>query len=61
MNLARLFFKFNTPLASSASVERMFSYATMFDLAKFNRLNEKNFEIRVIMKCNASASKMKIC
>lgn len=55
--IKQLSFKFNNPLASSASVEKMFSYATLFNLAKFNGVNEKNFEIRVIIKCNGSALK----
>ncbi|XP_043279561.1 uncharacterized protein [Venturia canescens] len=50
----QIFFKFNTPLPSSAPVERLFSYATMFNLPKFNRLTDENFELRVLMKANAS-------
>ncbi|XP_057331849.1 uncharacterized protein LOC130671788 [Microplitis mediator] len=55
--IKQIFVKFNTPLPSSASVERLFSYATMFNLPKFNRLTDSNFERRVVMKCNASISK----
>ncbi|CAD6220221.1 GSCOCG00011554001-RA-CDS, partial [Cotesia congregata] len=45
-----IFLKTNTILPSSAPVERLFSYATMYDLPKFNKLTDKNFELRVIMK-----------
>lgn len=47
------FMKFNTLLPSSAPVERLFSFATMFDTAKFNRLTDKNFEKRVLSKANS--------
>lgn len=49
-----IFIKFNTPLPSSAPVERLFSYATMFNLPKFNRLNDDNFELRVLMRANVT-------
>lgn len=48
------FLKYNTPLPSSAPVERLFSYATMHNLPRYNRLADENFEIRVLTKCNAS-------
>ncbi|EFN74390.1 hypothetical protein EAG_08651, partial [Camponotus floridanus] len=47
------FMKFNTLLPSSAPVERLFSFATMFDTAKFNRLTDENFEKRVLSKANS--------
>lgn len=47
-----IFKKFNTPLPSSASVERIFSYATMINLPKSNRLSDNMFEERVMMKTN---------
>lgn len=46
------FLKFNTLLPSSAPVERMFSFAIMFNIAKFNRLTDENFEKRVLSKAN---------
>ncbi|KYM94126.1 hypothetical protein ALC62_15257 [Cyphomyrmex costatus] len=46
------FIKFNTLIPSSAPVERMFSFATMYDIAKFNRLTDENFEKRVLCKAN---------
>lgn len=48
-----LFLKYNTPLPSSAPVERLFSYATMINLPRYNRLTDENFEIRTLAKCNA--------
>ncbi|XP_043269475.1 uncharacterized protein [Venturia canescens] len=51
--IKRLFIKFNTPLPSSAAVERLFSFATMMDLPKWNRLTDEHFEQRVLMKANA--------
>ncbi|KAH0534826.1 hypothetical protein KQX54_009108 [Cotesia glomerata] len=54
-----IFLKTNTILPSSAPVERLFSYATMYDLPKYNKLTDKNFELRVIMKCNTSVAKKK--
>lgn len=48
-----VYMKYNTLLPSSASVERMFSFATMFDIAKFNRLTDSNFEKRVLCRANA--------
>lgn len=47
-----IFLKFNTLLPSSASVKRLFSYATMFNIPKFNRLTNENFERRVLCKAN---------
>ncbi|KAL1506836.1 hypothetical protein ABEB36_006125 [Hypothenemus hampei] len=48
------FLKYNTPLPSSAPVERLFSYATMHNLPRYNRLTDQNFEIRVLEKCNSA-------
>lgn len=50
--IKEVFLKFNTPLPSSAPVERMFSYATMINCPKANRLSDEMFEKRVIMKIN---------
>lgn len=47
-----VFLKFNALLPSSASVERLFSFATMFDIAKYNRLKDENFERRVLCRAN---------
>lgn len=50
--IKKIFKKYNTPLPSSASVERMFSYATMVNLPKSNRLSDNLFEDRVVLKTN---------
>jgi len=47
-----IFVKYNTPLPSSAQVERLFSYATMTNTPKSNRLSDEKFEKRVVMKAN---------
>ncbi|CAD6214216.1 GSCOCG00011139001-RA-CDS, partial [Cotesia congregata] len=39
----KIFLK-TTILPSSAAVERLFSHATMYDLPKYNKLTDKNFE-----------------
>lgn len=50
--IEELFIKFNTPIPSSAPIERIFSYATMLNVPKFNWLSDGNFEKRVLLKCN---------
>lgn len=50
--IKKMFLLYNTPLPSSASVERLFNYAMMFNLARFNRLCDDLFEKRTIMKAN---------
>lgn len=47
-----VFIRFNTPLPSSASVERLFSFATMTNLPKSHKLSDSMFEKRVVLKCN---------
>lgn len=47
-----VFIKFNTPLPSSASLERLFSFATMTNLPKSHKLSDSMFEKRVVLKCN---------
>ncbi|XP_043270083.1 uncharacterized protein [Venturia canescens] len=49
----KLFIRYNTPLPSSDPVERLFSFATMMDLPKYNRLSDINFERRVLSVANA--------
>lgn len=53
--IKRTFYKFNTPLPSSAPVERLFSYATMTNLPKANKLADSFFEKRVILKANMAS------
>ncbi|XP_050064551.1 uncharacterized protein LOC126553428 [Aphis gossypii] len=46
--IKEIFLCYNTPLPSSAPVERLFSYATMTNLPKSNKLSDDMFEERVI-------------
>lgn len=50
--IKNVFLKYNTPLSSSASVERLFSYATITNCPKANRLSDQMFEKRVVLKAN---------
>lgn len=52
-NVKLMYLQSNTLLPSSAAVEKMFSFATMFDISKFNRLTDANFEKRILCKANA--------
>jgi hypothetical protein len=56
LNVKAVFLRYNTPLPSSGPVERLFSYATITDMPKANRLSDKNFEKRVVLKANSSFS-----
>ncbi|EZA53578.1 hypothetical protein X777_06934 [Ooceraea biroi] len=57
LEIKNIFLKFNTPLPSSAPVERLFSFATMANSPKANRLSDQNFEQRVIIKANLNYEK----
>nr|XP_044250968.1 uncharacterized protein LOC108054111 [Drosophila takahashii] len=46
------FFKYNTPLPSSAPVERLFSYAGMVNGKKRQNLSDGHFEKLVVLKAN---------
>lgn len=50
--IKNIFLKFNIPLPSSAPVERLFSFATMTNSPKANRLSDEHFEQRVVIKAN---------
>lgn len=50
--IRNLFFKFNSVPPSSASVERLFSYATYMSAPRYARLQPKRFEQRVILMSN---------
>lgn len=50
--IRKLYIKYNTPLPSSAPVERLFSYAGMANLPRQNRLTPSNFEKRVLTRVN---------
>jgi len=51
--MKEIFLKHNTPLASSGSAERLFSYATMVNTPKASKLSDDMFEQRVVLKANA--------
>lgn len=48
----QLFIKYSTCIPSSVPVERLFSYATMMNIAKYNRLTDDFFEKRVLSAAN---------
>jgi hypothetical protein len=50
--IERLFLQLNTAPPSSAQVERLFSYATMINAPKCNRLGDEKFEQRVLLRVN---------
>ena len=46
--IRRVFLRYNTPMPSSVSVERLFSYASMINLPKSNKLSDSTFEKKLI-------------
>lgn len=50
--LKRVFVKYNTPLPSSAPVERMFSYAGLVNAPRRSALTDEHFEELVLLKVN---------
>lgn len=52
--IRKMFFKFNTQLPTSASVERMFNFAGLLDHPKRGRILPVNFEKNVILKANSA-------
>lgn len=52
--LKRLFIKYNTPMTSSAPVERMFSYAGLVNAPRRSSLSDTHFEQLVILKVNSN-------
>jgi hypothetical protein len=52
----KVFLKFNTPLPSSAAVERIFSIGGAVLSKKRGRMNDINFENVLMLKCNKSLS-----
>lgn len=50
--IKKMFIKFNTPLPSSATIERIFNYGGMIDDNKRARIVPKNLENNIILKSN---------
>ena len=48
--ITNIFLKYNTPLPSSALVERLFSFATIINSPEANRLTNKMFEQKIVLK-----------
>ena len=48
----KIFLKYNTALASQASVERVFSYAKLVFGLQRRRLDDENFEKQLVLKAN---------
>lgn len=51
-HLKKLFLRYNTCIPSSASVERLFSFATMVNEPRRHALTDENFEKLVVLKAN---------
>lgn len=55
--LQKLVMKFNTPILSSAPVEKLFSYAIIINLSRYHKFSDNMLEKKVILKSNLN----KIC
>ena len=49
-----VFLKFNTPLPSSAPVERLFSFPGIINRSRRQKLTDEHFELMVLRKANAN-------
>lgn len=58
--IGKVFIKYNTPIPSSGSVERMFSYATKPNKPRLHKSSDDLFEKRVVMKCNLNIKNSKM-
>lgn len=58
--IRKMLIRYNTPMPSSAPVERLFFFATVMDLPKYNRLSDSNFERRVLSVVKAKYEKTQI-
>ena len=52
VHVKQVFIRYNTPIPSSAPVERLFSVAGLIRTAKRNRLSDHMFETLVLLKAN---------
>ena len=52
-SVKQVFMKYNTPITSSAPVERLFSFASIIINGRRGRLSDKNFENLCLMKANS--------
>ena len=50
--IEKIFRKYNTILASSASVERVFSFSSLIFAQKRHSISDSNFEKQLMLKCN---------
>lgn len=52
-NIKQVFIRFNTNLCSSASVERLFSFAKLINAPNRGNINDENFERLIFLKGNS--------
>jgi len=57
----QVFMKYNTPVPSSAPVERLFSFGGLIHAIKRNRLSDKMFEALLMMKANEKFANVQWC